>query len=97
MLKTAEKARRRTWALPEDRYGDLESIREVEKLRTDTAAVDEAIHFRAKLLPHPLSEIQNALALWDEVKRQVQDGSAIIFENRNDPNKRTIYHVPNLG
>lgn len=77
---------------------DLAKIKKNTAATTDTAAINEAVMFRARLAEHELSEIENALTLWEEVKRQTKAGASVFIEKEGDPNAtRTKVLVPAFG
>lgn len=45
----------------------------------------------------PFQEAIDAISLWKEVKRQVEGGASLVFENKKNPSERTMVFVPRLG
>jgi hypothetical protein len=76
-LPTAQ-AIRRTLALPASSKDDLERIKGSTSARNDTAAIKDAVSFRASLAEHNLEEIRDALSVWDELKRLVKVGATVV-------------------
>jgi hypothetical protein len=89
---------RRTLSLAEGRKDDLVKIKQNTPAKTDTAAINDAVMWRARLVGHDLSEIESALCLWEEVKRETKAGAKIFIETVNDPQAgRTRLFVPVLA
>ena len=87
---------RRTLALPSSTTSELARIKETTLARTDTAAIRDAVSFRARLALHDVQEIEHALAVWDELKRAAGGSSSIIIETTAEPKERFRLIVPGL-
>jgi hypothetical protein len=87
---------RRSLALPRRRESDVKAIKDAQGMKTDTAAIDDAIAFRARFANRRADEIQTALSLFDEVKRECQPGCAkrVVVENPAQPSERTVFVMP---
>jgi hypothetical protein len=71
---------RRTLELPASAISDLAKIKDATSAKNDTAAINDAISFRARLAGHDLQEIKNALAVFDQVKQISKTGSSLVTQ-----------------
>jgi hypothetical protein len=86
---------RRTLALPVDRRDELQQLKAEIGARTDTAAINEAVHFRARLRTRNLDEIERALSVWDALLHEISNNKCtVVIENPAKPNTRTVLAVP---
>lgn len=70
---------RRTLSLRDGRKEDLEAIKAAMGMKTDVAAINDAVEFRAQLVGRPLAEVKEALHLYDEVRRNLTKGRMMFF------------------
>lgn len=69
---------RRTLELPASAIAALAKIKSETSAKNDTAAINDAVSFRARLLGHDFQEIQSALVVFEEVKRLTATGAGLV-------------------
>jgi hypothetical protein len=93
----SESRTRRTVALFEDTMSSLEEIKTNTGVGTDNAAINDAVRFRARFAKRNPEEINSALSLWDQLKREATDGRAFFTEQEGKPRTRTKVFIPTLS
>lgn len=74
---------RRSVALPAQRTKDIKLIKKNTGAKTDTAAINQAVEFRARLASRGLDEIERALRLWDVVRNEIEDGDRLVILSKS--------------
>jgi hypothetical protein len=89
---------RRTLNFKGARKADLQTIKSHTGKTTDTAAVDDAIQFRARYAECDPKDLDLGLWLINEIKKAGSGTTrTIIVEDSSTPNKVTKLAVPTLG
>lgn len=79
-MTTTDNRFRRTFEFTPEHRADLEKIKTHICAKTDTAAINYAVKLSARLADRDLSEIEQALSLWEEIERRVGGGGPVVVE-----------------